>query len=403
MYSFLYTVIRPSSFHLSPPPSSSSTTPVFLRSSSFLLTNFMPTSSPITLPTIDTNNVNEMLVTISVPVVVGVILVIVLITVVVLLVSIFRRCVPKRKPSLLVLGSCSPRLSRYITEMEEDCSNSDNELLLLPHLDSGSTCEISLIGDHTPIRVHQSSHCSSSYYTKDVPQYDYYHYYHTKKQSSQKAVTNDKYSTKDDVFPLLPKSPIDEKISLSEPLSIPLPIVFFNQTALYSSPVPTNQENSDDSGSTDDNIVSLHPGSNPHLDPKESIISSTVKMFSKNIPPHYQTYDSSSSGVYSSSDLENKVPSYISSHDKIHPASSDTEASLYDDRESSPSPLLLQQLCSKQMTNLSAASDSLQHKHHKKQTPPHDKQMDLDQDILKGNDMNVFTYPLHLEIVHLII
>ena len=135
---------------------------------------------------------------------------------------------------------------------------------------------------------------------------------------------------------------------------------------------------------------------NPHLDPKESIIPSTVKMFSKSELPHHQKYDLSSSGVYSSSDLENKAPLCIPSYDKIHPMSSDTEGSLYD-REFSPSPL---QLCH---NHLSAASISLQNKHHKKQSPLSDKQINLDQNILKGNDMNVFTYPLHLEFVHLII
>ena len=97
--------------------------------------------------------------------------------------------------------------------MEEGYSNLDSEFLLIPLQGARSTSEISLIGDHTPIHVHQSSHCSSSYYTKNVPQYDYHHYYHPKKLS-QKAV--DEYSTKDDVFPLLPISAIGEEIFLSE-------------------------------------------------------------------------------------------------------------------------------------------------------------------------------------------
>ena len=293
-----------------------------------------------------------MLVTISVPVVVGVILVIILLIVVILLTSIFRKCVLKQKPSLLVLGSRVSRPGRYITEMEKDCSKTNSDLLLLPLQDCRSTSEISLIGDH-------------------------------------------------DVFPLLPISDIDEEISLSGPLSIPLPIVFSNHTALYSS-VPTNQENSDDSSSMEDNIMSSHLDSNPCLDPKESIIRSTVKKFSKSVPLHYQKYDLSSSGVYSSSDLEDKVPLYTSSHNKIHPMSSDSEASLYD-RESSPFPLLLSLSCPNQTTHLSAASVPLQHKCNEKQTLPTDKQIGLVQHILESNDINVLTYPLHLEIVHLII
>ena len=195
---------------------------------------------------------------------------------------------------------------------------------------------------------------------------------------------------------------IGEEISLFEPLSKTLPIGFSNQTTLYSSSVPTNQEKSDDSGSTEDKITSSHLGSNSCLDPKESIIPPTVKRFSKSVPPHYQKYDSSSSGVYSSSDLKDKVPLYTSSHNKIHPMSSNSEASLYD-RECSPSPLLLSLSYPNQTTHPSAASVPLQHKCHEKQTLPTDKQIGLDQHTLESNDINVLTYPLHLEIVHLII
>ena len=80
----------------------------------------------------------------------------------------------------------------------------------------------------------------------------------------------------------------------------------------------------------------------------------------------------------------------------------DFEASLYD-RECSPSPLLLSLSCPNQTTHLSAASVPLQHKCNEKQTLPTDKQIGLVQHILESNDINVLTYPLHLEIVHLII
>ena len=145
--------------------------------------------------------------------------------------------------------------------------------------------------------------------------------------------------------------------------------MFFNQTALKSCAKPTKQNtvNSDNHDSTDDSKKYSFSHSNPCLDTEESIIPSSLKTLPKSVPPHLQKYESSSLGVYSSSDenssLLSKTPLYP--NHKMYPVSSDNELSL-SDRESSPTPLLPQS----SSPYLTAVSVSPQHKQQKKQTPP---------------------------------
>ena len=230
-------------------------------------------------------------------------------------------------------------------------------------------------------RSHSTSHLHDEELTFSSTETEDDERTHRRKRQTRKAVTDDEYCIKDDSFQSLPLSAIGKEVSLSEPdltptPGIPLPTVFFNQNAFQSSAMPTKQEtiNSDDSGSTDDSNTSSRPGSNPQLDPEESIMPSAVKThLNKSVPPpHLQKYESSSSGVYSSSDTENssllgKTSSYLPNHHKMYPVSSDNELSL-SDRESSPTPLLPQS--PNHMTYLTAVSISPQHKQHKRQTPP---------------------------------
>ena len=227
-------------------------------------------------------------------------------------------------------------------------------------------------------RSHSTSHLHDEELTFSSTETEDDERTHRRKRQSRKAVTDDEYSIRDDAFQSLPLSAISKEVSLSEPDLTPtpgvlLPTMFFNQAALQSSAMPTKQEtiNSDDSGSTDDSNTSSRPGSNPQLDPEESIIPSALKALPKSVPPHLQKYESSSSGVYSSSDenssLLSKTPLYP--NHKMYPVSSDNELSL-SDRESSPTPLLPKSSSPNHMTYLTAVSVSPQHKQQKKQSPP---------------------------------
>ena len=229
-------------------------------------------------------------------------------------------------------------------------------------------------------RSHSTSHLHDEELTFSSTETEDDERTHRRKRQPRKAVTDDEYSIRDDTFQSLPLSAIGKEVSLSEPDLTPtpgitLPTMFFNPNAFQSSAMPTKQEtiNSDDSGSTDDSNTSSRPGSNPQLDPEESIIPSAVKTYLKTVPPHIQKYESSSSGVYSSSDTENSSllgkTTYLPNHHKMYPVSSDIELSL-SDRESSPTPLLPQPSSPNHMTYLTAKSVSPQHKSHKKQTPP---------------------------------
>ena len=175
---------------------------------------------------------------------------------------------------------------------------------------------------------------------------------HRRKRQTCKAVTDDEYSTTDDTFERLPLSAIGKEVSLSEPdltptPGIPLSTTFFKQAALQSYAIPTKQEtvNSDDNDST---------CSDPCLATEESIIPSNLKTLPKRLPPHLQKYDdSSSSGVYSSSDTGNssllRKTLHLTNYHIMYPVSSDKKLSL-SDRDSSPTPLLPQSSSPNHMT-----------------------------------------------------
>ena len=188
---------------------------------------------------------------------------------------------------------------------------------------------------------------------------------HWRERQTQRAVIDDEYGTKDDLFSRLPVKSI-------------------------------GKEAFDDGGSIDDSIMSSRPSSNTHLDLEESIISSGVKMHPNSVLQHLQEYGSASSRVYSSSDTENSIvlnniPSYMPSHHKIQPVSSDIEISL-SNKEGSPSPLLLSPTLPNPMTRFSTVSAS-SCKHHTNQTSPSNEEMYCDQDILTGYVMlNVLSY-----------